>query len=127
MSEQEFPLTDYEYGWLVALLEGEGTFGYTKNTQTLHIKMCDKDVMLKLNAIFAKIFGQEFHMHTHLPPGQYDNEIWGISIYGENAGYIMKSVVRHMGYRRRQQIYRALNEWTCPKKTDLKLIMGNRS
>jgi hypothetical protein len=124
VQEPEFPLTDYELGWLVGILEGEGYFGYT-GTQRVKVKMCDKDSILRLNALYTKIFGVEFHISQECPQKDYHNETYGIYLHGTNARYIMKSIVRHMSYRRRQQIYRALNGWVCPK-LDLKLLMGGK-
>ena len=105
-------LTDYELGWLVGLLEGEGHFRHQNRTQRVTINSTDEDVVYKVAALFEKITGVPCHPVVK-DPSKYNPNAkpqWYLQLYGENARAVMLTVVRHMAYRRRQRIWQCLNK-----------------
>lgn len=105
----------FELGWLVGLLEGEGHFSYF-NTQQIVLGMTDEDCVLRFKAAIEKILGQDKSLHLIVTNWRKEEKpLYTIRLYGANARCIMKLVVHHMGYRRRAQIWKALNRFNGPK------------
>lgn len=106
---------DFEFAWLVGLLEGEGHFGYHDKTQNVSVRMTDKDTVERVVAVFQLITRQRHHVRMLGQPVQPRKEVYYVQLYGSNARVVMKAVVKYMSQRRRQQIWRALNKYTPPK------------
>lgn len=120
--------------WLVGILEGEGYFaygGHSGRTQCVRVKMKDLDVIEKVASLFESIAEKEVQIRRR--PAEKDNwnDQYEVYVYGPSARKIMKLVVPHMGYRRRAQIWRALNNHVIAKvKLDtpsiLETLLKNR-
>lgn len=103
-------IDDIELGWLAGLWEGEGHFGYDR-TQLAHIRMTDRDVILKQKALIERTFNLEKPINLLIQqPRPNEQETYGIQTYGAIARGIMRLLLPLMGKRRRGQIWRSLNE-----------------
>src|SRR5882757_4653060 len=113
-------LSDFELGWLVGVLEGEGHFGlYT--SQVIEVNMTDEDTIYKVASIYERILNMTINVTAIQKPQGKD--VYCARIYGERARIIMRLVVSHMSYRRRQTIWRCLNKYKAPK-LDLMKALG---
>ena len=127
---QTCPLTDYELGWLVGILEGEGYLGLLRSnvgqTQRVSVKMCDEDIVNRVAILFEQVTGKQFDVRVryHKDRPKWNTQ-WEVYASGENARIIMRYVVKYMGYRRRKKIYQSLNgHIAVKKKLDLKELMS---
>jgi len=112
-------LSGFELGWLVGILEGEAYFGYCSQTQIIQVQMCDEDVVNKVAALFERITNSSIRV-TEYDRGGTAQIAYKVHVSGERARAIMRLVVRHMNYRRRQKIWQALNGFvTTMHKVDL--------
>jgi len=113
-------LSGYELGWLVGILEGEGHFGiYT--SQVVEVNMTDEDTIYKVASMCERILGLPVNV-TAIQKSQ-GKDVYCVRVYGERARIIMRLVVSHMSYRRRQTIWRCLNKYKAPK-LDLMKVLG---
>jgi len=109
-------MTDFELGWLVGLLEGEGCFGLTgyrsgenKTTPIIQLAMTDLDVVRRAAAILG---GGQKEPRVQLAAGQMagtDGPIARKTVYrwrvaGKRAIEVMRLVLPHMGERRSARI-----------------------
>ena len=102
-------IDDIELGWLAGLWEGEGHFGYDR-TQLAHIRMTDKDVILKAKSLIERVLDLDKPINLLTQPGRKnEQETFGIQTYGATARAIMRLVLPLMCYRRRSQIWKSLN------------------
>lgn len=115
---------DIELGWLAGLWEGEGHFGYDR-TQLAHIRMTDKDTILRCKALIERVLNlsKPIHLLIQNPGRKNEQDTYGIQTYGATARGIMKLVLPLMGKRRRGQIWRSLNEFR-PRKLPIEVIRG---
>jgi hypothetical protein len=106
------PITPFELGWLVGLWEGEGHFGYDR-TQLAHLRTTDEDIAYRNKELIERVLNlsKPIRMLISLSGRINEQELLGIQTYGATARGIMKLVVPHMGFRRRQQIWRSLNQY----------------
>lgn len=116
-------MNDFDRGWLIGILEGEGTFGYygaPEGTQRVAVEMTDEDTILKLAAFLSEICGVVIKVATKDRSYQAGREKQAVSycvqVTGKRARAIMKFAVPYLSYRRRARIWRALNGYTEPKK-----------
>lgn len=109
-------ITDIELGWLVGLLEGEGTFSYLKGTQVVGLRMKDKDVVERYASIIEKLVGTRPKIGCEVYANRNRSEVYYSMITGERARIIMRTVVYNMGYRRRQKIWQSLNKYHVAQK-----------
>lgn len=108
--------TDFELGWLIGLLEGEGHFSYA-GTQQLVVGMTDEDTIHKLKNLCEKVLKLDKPIHlitTHTGRNQ-DLTMFSIRLYGAKARAIMRLIVRYMSNRRRVAIWQALNKFSGTK------------
>ncbi len=104
-------LSNFELGWLVGILEGEGHFGiYT--SQVIEVNMTDEDIIYKVASIYERVLGTAVNVIGIQKSRGKD--VYCVRIYGERARIIMRLVVSHMSYRRRQTIWRCLNGFRAP-------------
>lgn len=113
-------LSDFELGWLVGILEGEGYFAYVPRTQRLAIEMVDEDTMNSVALMFSKIVGKEVNPVHRLAARDNHQDAFQIQLSGESARLIMKAVLPYMHHRRRARIWQALNNYAAPKQKTLK-------
>jgi hypothetical protein len=113
-------LSDLELGWLVGILEGEGCFTFD-GCPRIQIQMTDEDVIKRIAELFELIIGKTINIHER--DTQHINKnrqvVHAIRVNGDSARMVMLTVVRHMGYRRRQRIWQCLNGYKV-KHTNLK-------
>lgn len=111
-------LTQFEVGWLTGLLEGEGHFRYTTKTQRITLNSTDEDVIYRAAALFDRVTGKACNI-TVKDMGKYNpnaKEQYYIQLYGESARLIMRLVLPHLCYRRRQRVWQCLNCYEAPTK-----------
>lgn len=124
-------LSDFEFGWLVGVLEGEGCFDLhkkhagQKGTQRIKLMMNDEDSVLRVRDLFFRLTGKTATIFRQT----YDNENWNdsyqITINGKDAVLVMRMIVKHMSYRRRQRIWQCLNFFRPKyKKLDVATILS---
>ncbi len=113
------PLSDFELGWLVGLLEGEGHFAlYTSHV--VEVNMTDEDTIYKIASIYERVLGISINVLSI--PRKSGQEVFSVRVYGERARTIMRLVVTHMSYRRRQKIWQCLNGFR-PEKVNVVDLM----
>lgn len=109
-------MDQFDYGWLIGLIEGEGCF-YQKNSCNklkdgiycyplagFSIMSTDYDVMERAaNLLKLNINGPYYKSVER-------KEVWSIQITGNKALAIMKHINAYMSQRRQQQIAEAI-EW----------------
>jgi len=105
-------LSDFELGWLVGLLEGEGHFGLY-SSQVIEVNMTDEDTIYKVVSIYERVLGVT--VNVMFIPKAKGQDVFCVRICGERARTIMRLVVSHMNYRRRQKIWQCLNGYRQPK------------
>lgn len=117
-------VTDFELGWLIGILEGEGTFKYSRGkfTHGITVSMGDKDTILRVQDIMSRLLGARVALGEITPIKAEYSTMHTASVTGERARTLMRFVVKYMSYRRRQKIWQALNKFT-PKKIDLAEFM----
>lgn len=124
-------LSDLELGWLAGLLEGEGGFQFGGNTQTIRLEMSDEDIVVRAALLIKKMIGKEPTIRYQHRGNDKHSATYIISISGENARFVMKTIVGLMGKRRRQRIWQCLNRFkpitlTSTERADiLKLVVTN--
>jgi len=104
-------LTDLELGWIVGLLEGEGSFYCQRMKQsvirrTVSIATTDLDVLLKYKLIVEKVTN-----HTHnirIDKKKVHKDQYRITIVNQHAIRLMKLILTHMGERRKLKIEQCL-------------------
>ncbi len=112
-------LSDFELGWLVGILEGEGHFGFY-TSQVVEVNMTDEDTLYKIASIYERILGVPITVLSI--PKKSGQEVFSVRVYGERARTIMHLVVTHMSYRRRQKIWQCLNSFR-PEKVNVVDLM----
>ena len=127
-------ISDYDLGWLVGILEGEGCFyldqRWAKGTGSVRIqvKMTDEDTVNKVASLFEQILGKPVEVRESSANLAKQSQPYQVSIGGQDARALMKLVVKRMSWRRRQRIWQCLNNYKQPKTTmkltlsDLKLV-----
>lgn len=112
-------LTDFELGWLVGYLEGEGSF-QLQSGRYHRVDHCstDEDVVLKAIGIIEKVAGQVKDPWLQSRPSRSNQvPIFKHTVSGKQAVTVMRLVVSHMSWRRRQRIWQCLNGYVEPKNT----------
>ena len=120
-SRTSLPITDFELGWLVGLLEGEGYFGYGSRTRVVEVTMTDEDAVNRVALLFEKITGREFNITRRNEERRNRKQPYRVLASGDAAITIMRLVVKHMSVRRRKRIWQALNGFT-PTKLNVNIV-----
>lgn len=115
-------LSDLEIGWLAGILEGEGCFLLDKRSPKVAVEMVDEDVINKVALIVERLTGKQFHINQRPPTGFGIQDRYHFQVSGESARIVMRAVVRHMCYRRRQRIWQVLNGYKQEKVDLVKLL-----
>lgn len=113
-------ISDYELGWLVGILEGEGYFAYVNRGHRVNLQMTDEDAVNSAAIIINKIIGKEVKITHRMPRNSKHQESYQIVVGGESARILMKTIVPFMHGRRRSRIWQSLNNYTAPKQKTLK-------
>lgn len=108
-------ISNFELGWLVGILEGEGYFGYYTASQYVEISSTDEDVINHVAILYEKLTGHEYNI-TARQQGGHKKPAYRIRAGGSDARFIMKYLLKHMSQRRRKRIWQSLNRYQ-PKKT----------
>lgn len=114
-------ISDYDFGWLVGILEGEGCFyldqRWAKGTGSprVQVKMTDEDTINRVAMLFEQILGQSVTVKESTADLTKQSQPYDVIINGKPARKIMKLVVRRMCWRRRQKIWQCLNGYKEPK------------
>ena len=121
-------LSQFELGWLVGILEGEGYFAYqgSSGTHRVCVNMTDEDTINQLAALYERILGCGVKVWHKEHPNPNNQDYYMVEIYGERARIIMRLVVRHMSFRRRQRIWQSLNNYK-PEKINLVKLLDIRN
>ena len=91
-----------ELHWLAGLLEGEGSFQFTKrNAVVVSLGMTDRDVVYRA----AEYFGKPIHKEER-PLGR--KVVYRTQCYGSHALALMMTIYGLMGERRKSQIKKVL-------------------
>lgn len=119
-------ITYFELGWLVGLLEGEGSFRFYSprekgGTQGIHINMTDFDTMETAAKLMQKITGKTVIIKDYRKPKNVNHQqSYVIELSGDSARKLMRAIVSHMHFRRRKRIWQCLNGFK-EKKIELNL------
>lgn len=109
-------VSDFDFGWLVGVLEGEAYFGFNSKTYRVDISMVDEDTICRCAKIMGELVGESLVVTSKMPSGDRQ-ELYNIVITGARAKRLMLIVVKYMRYRRRAQIWQALNKYNRKKVT----------
>ena len=99
-------ISEFELGWLSGLLEGEAYFGFPL---CIRLKMVDEDIILRALVLFQRITGKQLEVKYKKVYSDNHSQTCEVSIYGDNAAKVMRTVVKYMSARRRKRIWQALN------------------
>jgi len=93
--------------WLVGILEGEGSFGFYKNSPIIQMQLTDVDVITRA----AKILG--VNVHAPWKPRGKDTykPVWSLRVHGVRAVEWMRTILALMGKRRQEKIIEVIMAW----------------
>lgn len=105
-----FELDDFNLGWLVGIIEGEGSISSRLNSKTgyltveLTVASTDLDMIDKLDSLYPgkSEYIREYKNHYKT---QY---IWAVTDRG-GVRTVLSKILPHMGSRRRERILEVLN------------------
>src|SRR6267142_2260869 len=122
-------LSDYEIGWLVGILEGEGHFDFNGYSQKVQVRLCDEDAMMTYTNLVSRFL--ECHVDIkYREPGGNKQDVYDVVVCGDNARRLMRLVAPCMHFRRRQKIWQSLNSYKAQKKSntfDFKALIESKS
>ena len=103
------PPTDFELGWIVGILEGEGTFDAVKKKYPrVRLEMTDQDSVVRVGELLGITRAPRYRKRGDKKP------TWTLSICGNQAKLLMLDVFPHMSERRQQEIQEVmLDEQNC--------------
>ena len=113
-------ISELDIGWLAGLLEGEGSFRYY-HSQQIDLNMTDEDVVER----YARITGELTESKVNIvvrndsKANKKHKVVFRVTISGERARIVMRTIVGHMGWRRRQRIWQSLNKYIPKRKKTL--------
>lgn len=94
-------LTDFELGWLVGLIEGDGCVTHDGKNPRIVVKMTDLDVVERFAALVGvPVHGPYKYEDTQIGPKPY----YVAYLNGLRARSFMASASAHFSSRRREQI-----------------------
>lgn len=111
-------LSQFEAGWLIGILEGEGTF-LMDNSQRVAVDMTDMDTIRRLAGLLSRLLDKPLDIQW-IDNNRGYSMVYRVSIHGENARTVMRLVVRYMSQRRRRRIWQCLNGYKEPRVVKLK-------
>jgi hypothetical protein len=109
-------MNEFELGWLVGIIEGEGSISIGGNKcPRVGLEMVDKDTILHAKSLIEQIIGKELklgYIHRNRPN---TSEVYRIQLYGDNARTLLRIIVPYLKYRRRQKAWQVLNGYNPPR------------
>ena len=84
--------------------------------------MTDEDTLYKYIQIIKHLTGREYELHSYDRSHENRQRIYQVNICGENARVVMRTIVPHMSYRRKQRIWQSLNGHRSKKLTLDKIL-----
>lgn len=96
-------MNDFDFGWVVGILEGEGCFNAERKSARISLEMVDKDVIDR----FCSLVNAKNKIYTRTRGAR--KTIHRICIYGEEARQLMRLFEPHMGTRRMDKIHNILS------------------
>ena len=107
-------LSDFDLGWLVGILEGEGCFTadrhdakYETRYLRITLAMTDEDVMKRAATLLgARVMGPYSH-----PVNRPGKPIYRLVLVARKAEVWMRKLLPHMGERRAGKIRELLEQW----------------
>lgn len=123
-------ISDYDFGWLVGILEGEGCFHldqrWAKGTGSprIQVKMTDEDVVNRAASLMEQILNKPVNVKEASANLAKQSQPYQFSVGGQDARKVMRIIVKRMGWRRRQRIWQCLNNYKQPK-SDMKITLAD--
>jgi len=94
-------ITDFDIGWLVGLIEGDGCFTFDGKNPVVVLKITDLDTAQRFARLMRTTVSGPYHYEDQqLGPKPY----YMTKIAGIRARQFMASTAHHFGERRREQI-----------------------
>ena len=94
-------LSEFDRGWIIGILEGEGAFCNTKKTSPrVEVEMTDEDTLVRLRALLSEY--NDKHLRTR-QRGK-NKRTYRYNIHGKRAVLLMVDVYPFMSKRRQQRI-----------------------
>lgn len=112
-----------DFGWLIGLIEGEGSIHLNKNSPVLTLSMIDKDVIKRA----ARLMGKKIHIRHY---GPYKSNClskqiqYRFNVCGSDCIEFIKKIYPHMGKRRKEQIRLVLTKWD--ERQRIKQVLSRR-
>ncbi len=99
-------LSEFDFGWIVALLDGEGSFGVRNYSPHIDISMIDYDTVFKA----ASILGIPPHRIRRVKKyASHHKQQYNFRLFGEKALRWMRVIRPHMSERRGDKIDEIIN------------------
>ncbi len=118
-------LSAYDLGFVVGLLEGEGSFlrakGASLRTPCISCAMTDKDVIVRLH----RVLGTGRVRGPYQPKG-HRRPVYVYALYGERAYELMVRVLSKMSRRRRSQIQPLIKAFESVKPYKIRHVSSRR-
>lgn len=115
-------LSDFELGWLVGILEGEGSFDGRGGGTRIKLHMTDKDTVTRYSEMLIRISNRTHRNRVTEINKKYPlSNIFACVADGPMARPLLRQIVKHFSNRRRGQIWRALNGYTQSSKSKLSI------
>lgn len=97
-------ISTQQIAWLAGLLEGEGSFMWTK-TPVISVQMTDRDIVCRVASIIGgNVAGPYVNKYGHKPT-------WACRVYGPRAAGWMMTLFTFLGERRQAKISDVLTIW----------------
>lgn len=96
----------YKLYWLAGIIEGEGSFCYSKGNIFIEAQMCDEDVIEKA----TEIFGTKLRK-AYIPKIEGRKPVYSVCIQSVRAVLWMLLLYPLMGNRRKAKIVENINVW----------------
>lgn len=125
-------ISELDIAWAAGLMEGEGTFGSTrqitklkrKNVYSIHnqprvqLQMQDKDVVERFaRLVDCNLLGPYENKRSDKSFSKEHKLCWVVGFAGYKASQFMKLVKPHLGERRQYQIDQSLKSWGTIRQT----------
>jgi len=108
----EFKISDFDLGWFVGIIEGEGSIGYRYNKRTgylcteLTVSSTDEDIIDKLDKIYP---GKSKYVKKYT--NHYKEQfVWAVTSR-KGIRTILTKILPYMGKRRYEKMKEVINEF----------------
>lgn len=110
-------MNDFDFGWVIGLLEGEGCFNAEKTSARISLEMTDKDVIDR----FCNLVNAKNKIYTRTRSTR--KTIHRICMYGEEARQLMRLFEPHMSARRMEKIHSILSVQVNARKPKKRRVL----